>query len=230
VALAFAAEAVARRGRCLLALSGGSTPRRMFELLAEAPDRARMPWAHLELFWSDERAVPADHPSSNYRMAREALLDKLELAPERIHRMPAERRDLDAAARDHQAELARVAGVPASGAPPRLDLVLLGMGADAHTASLFPGTPALRERTRWVAPGRAPVEPFGRLTLTFPVLNAARCLLLLVAGADKAEPLAHVLEGERNPERWPCQGLAPADGRLLWLVDDAAASRLARTR
>jgi len=228
--IARADEAIEQRGRFLLALSGGSTPRRLFELLAAEPDRERVAWANVDFFWSDERAVDPDHPSSNFRMARESLLDKLAIAPARIHRMPAERADLDAVALEHQAALARVAGVSADGPPPRLDLVLLGMGTDAHTASLFPHTRALRERERWVVPGRAPVEPFDRLTLTFPVLNAARCLLVLVAGADKAAPLAEVLEGPRDPERLPCQSLQPSDGRLLWLVDASATSQLSHER
>jgi 6-phosphogluconolactonase len=221
--------AVAARGRCLLALSGGSTPRRLYELLAAPASRERIAWKQVELFWSDERAVAPEHASSNFRMAREALLEPLGIAREQIHRMPAERPDLDAAARAHQAELARVAGIPPDAAPPRFDLILLGMGADGHTASLFPDTAALCERERWIVPGRAPVEPHERLSFSFRTLNAARCLLLLVAGADKAETLARVLEGERDPRRFPCQSLAPSDGEILWLVDAAAASRLART-
>ena len=141
--------------------------------------------------------------------------------------MPAEGADLDVAARAHQEEIARITGVPADGAPPRLDLVLLGMGPDAHTASLFPGTPALGERERWVVPNRATVEPIDRLTFTFPMLDAAQHLLLLVAGASKAAPLAEVLEGKPDPTRLPCQGL-PRDSRVLWLLDQAAASRLTR--
>jgi len=185
-----------------------------------------MPWVHVEVVFGDERAVDPTHPASNFGMARETLLDAIDLAPEQIHRMPAERPDLDAAARDYQAELARVAGVAPDGAPPQLDVVLLGMGGDAHTASLFPGTPAARERERWVVPGRAPVAPFDRLTLTFPVLNTARCVVLLVRGADKAAVLADVLEGPRDPERLPCQSLQPSAGRVVWLVYHAAASQL----
>jgi 6-phosphogluconolactonase len=222
-----AVDAVERRGRFLLALSGGSTPRRLYSLLVDAPYRERIPWSKVELFWSDERAVDPDHPASNFRMAREVMLDKLELRREQIHRMPAEGPDLDAAARKHQEEIARITGVAAHGAAPSLDLVLLGMGPDAHTASLFPGTPALTERERWVVPNRAPVEPIDRLTFTFPMLEAAHRLLLLVAGASKAAPLAEVLEGKPDPTRLPCQSL-PRDSRVLWLLDQAAASRLTR--
>jgi 6-phosphogluconolactonase len=220
------AGTVRARGSCAIALSGGSTPRGLLELLAESPYRERTPWSDVEFFWSDERAVDPDHPASNFRMAREALLEKLEVPAERVHRMPAERADLDAAACDYQRELARTFGVPEDGPPPRLDLVLLGMGADAHTASLFPRTPALRERLRWVVPSRAPMEPCDRLTFTFPLINRARCVLFLVVGADKAAPLAEVLEGARDLDRLPSQRVDPEDGRLLWLVDEAAASRL----
>jgi 6-phosphogluconolactonase len=224
--VALAADAIQRRGRFWVALAGGSTPRPLYELLGGDPYRSRIRWSNVELFWSDERAVEPEHPASNFRMAREALLDRLDLRADQIHRMPGERKDLDAAACDHQAELARVAGISADGAPPRLDLVLLGMGSDAHTASLFPHTTGLSAGERWVVHNRAPVEPTDRLTLTFRTLNAARCLLLLIAGPSKAAPLAEVLEGERDPERLPCQSLAPAAGRMLWLIDQAAASRL----
>ena len=227
--VAAAADAIERRGRFWLALSGGSTPRRLYELLVEDRYRARIAWSKLELFWSDERAVAPDHPRSNFRMAREAMLDTLALRADQVHRMPAERGDLEAAAREHQAELARISGVPPDGAPPRFDVVLLGLGPDAHTASLFPGSGALAERERWIVHARASAEPVDRLTFTFPLLNAARLLLVLVAGASKAPALAEVLEGARDPERLPAQGLEPCDGRVLWLVDAAAAGGLKRS-
>jgi len=224
--VAVARQAVEARGRFFVALSGGSTPRRLYELLAESPYRERIRWSEVEFFWSDERAVDPDHPASNFRRAREALLQKVGVPPERIHRVQAERADLDAAAREYQRELARVFGVLEDGPPPRFDLVLLGMGADGHTASLFPRTLALREPLRWVVPSRAPVDPRDRLTFTLPLIDRARCVLFLVIGADKAAVLAEVLEGARDPERLPSQGVDPTDGRLLWLVDEAAASRL----
>lgn len=226
--VAAAADAIAQRGRFWLALSGGSTPRRLYELLVEPPYRERIDWSKAELFWSDERAVAPDHAASNFRMAREAMLDRLALRADQVHRMPAERADLDAAAREHQAELARLSGATPGGGPPRFDVVLLGMGPDAHVASLFPGSAALTERARWVVHGRASAEPSDRLTFTVPLLNAARLVLLLVAGASKAAALAEVLEGPRDPMRLPSQALDPQGGRLVWLVDAAAASRLTR--
>lgn len=219
-------ESIEARGRFLLALSGGSTPRRLYELLAGSPYRERISWADAEFFWSDERAVDPGHPASSFRMAREALLEKLGVPDERVHRMRAERADLAAAALDYQRELARMFRVPEDGPPPRFDLILLGMGADGHTASLFPRTPGLRERLRWVVPNRAPVDPRDRLTFTFTLINRARCVLFLVAGSDKAASLAEVLEGARDLDRLPSQSVDPAEGRLLWLVDEAAASRL----
>lgn len=224
--VAIARDALESRGRFRLVLPGGATPRRLLDLLASDAYRSRIAWADTDVFFGDERAVPPDDPTSNFRMAREALLAPLGIAAECIHRMRAERSDLDEAARDYQHELARVTDVSPSGPPPRLDLVMLGMGADAHTASLFPATKALHERERWVVPTRAPVAPFDRMTFTFSTINRARCVLFLVAGADKAAPLAEVLEGDRDPDRLPSQSVRPTDGRLCWLVDDAAASRL----
>src|SRR4051794_31669439 len=147
-----AIEASTERGRFTVALSGGSTPKRLYQFLADAPHRDRVDWSHVEVFWGDERCVPPEHPDSCYRMADEALLQKVPIPRDNIHRIQAENPDHDAAARDYQAEIARVFGVDPSGAPPVFDLVLLGMGPDGHTASLFPGNPVLRETTRWVAP------------------------------------------------------------------------------
>lgn len=169
---ALAAEAAAARGRVALALSGGATPRALFERLAAAP--AALPWNRADVFWADERGVPPDHPDSNYRMAKATLLDPLGLPPERVHRMAGEARDLERAAAAYEALMARVLGGTPGGAPPALDVVLLGMGADGHTASLFPGTAALRERRRWVVAHQVPSHDAWRLTLTYPVLAPAR--------------------------------------------------------
>lgn len=220
-----AREAVARRGSFTVALSGGSTPRRLYQLLAEAPYRNQVAWERVEFFWGDERAVPPDHPDSNYQLAAAALLSKLDVPPERIHRIQAERADRDAAARDYQVEIARVFGVAAEDPPPALDLVLLGLGDDGHTASLFPYSEGLRERRRWVV--RHFVERLGaeRITLTLPILNRAKEIRFLVAGAEKAPALRAVLEGPRDPERLPAQLVQPEAGRLIWLVDQAAASQ-----
>ena len=224
-----AAEALRARGRFSVALSGGATPRRLHEILAAPPFRDAVDWARVEFFQGDERGVPPDHADSNWGMACRTLLDPVGAPAERRHRMEAERADRDAAARDYERELAGVLGEGKDGAPPRLDLVLLGMGDDAHTASLFPGADALGERRRWVVPARSPRPPHERLTLTFPMIDRARCVLFLVAGAAKAEPLAAVLEGPSDPERLPSQRVAPTDGALLWIVDEAAAARLAKS-
>jgi 6-phosphogluconolactonase len=215
--------AVAARGRCDLALAGGRTPRRAYGLLAALPPGEGPPWEQVHVFFGDERHVPPDHPDSNFRMAREALLDAVPIPAGQVHRVRAEEVEAEAAARDYQADLRQALDL-APGALPRLDLVLLGMGADGHVASLFPGSAALAEARRLVTSGPAPRprDP-ERITLTLPVLNAAAAVLLLVSGADKAERVAEVLGG-RAPEL-PAGRLAPA-GELLWLLDQAAAARL----
>lgn len=221
-----ARDAVAARGVCHIALSGGSTPRRLFQLLVGRGADA-LPWRQLALWWGDERPVPPDHPDSNYRMAREALLDPAAafgLTAAQVHRIAAELGP-DAAAAGYEREL-----IGALGAPPRFDVVLLGMGPDGHTASLFPGSPGLGETARWVIanPVTSPLVHGSatRITLTAPAINAARHIRFLVAGADKAAALAQVIAGPRDP-RYPSQLVAPASGDLVWLVDDAAASALA---
>jgi 6-phosphogluconolactonase len=218
-------EAVAARGRFTVALSGGSTPKRLYQILASEPFRAQVDWGRIEFFWGDERCVPPDHADSNYRMAREAMLDHLPIPAEHIHRIEAEREDLDAAARDYEAVIARVFGVRAGGEPPNFDLALMGMGTNAHTASLFPHTKALDETSRWVVPNRVREINADRMTLTRPIFNRAREVLFVVAGADKAQPLAEVLAGPGDPKRLPSQSIQP-DGQLLWFVDAAAAARL----
>ncbi|MGH7169454.1 MAG: 6-phosphogluconolactonase, partial [Gemmataceae bacterium] len=180
-------EAVASRGRFTVALSGGSTPKRLYQLLAAEPFRSQVDWSRVEIFWGDERCVPPDHADSNYHMANEAMLAHLPIPAEHIHRIEAERSDRDASARDYEAVLARVFGVAAGAEPPAFDLILLGMGPDGHTASLFPHTKALDETKRWVVANPVPQLNTDRLTLTRPILNRAREVLFLVAGADKAE-------------------------------------------
>ena len=222
-----ASDAVAARGRFTVALSGGSTPKRLYELLAEPALRSQADWGRVEWFWGDERCVPPDDGDSNYHMAREAMLSRLPIPPGHVHRMEAERPDRDAAARDYQAVIARTFGHDADGPPPAFDLILLGIGPDGHTASLFPHNAALDETARWVVAVRdVPKPPPDRLTLTYPVLNAAYEVLFLVAGADKAGVLAEVLEGPADPKRLPSQGVRPDNGRLVWFVDRAAAARL----
>ena len=206
-----------------VALSGGSTPKLLFELLASPNFQGRVRWSNLHLFQVDERCVPPDDPQSNYRMIREALLESVPLPKENFHRMAAERPDREQAAREYAEELARVLR-PAPEEWPRLDLVFLGMGPDGHTASLFPGSQALEERTAWVTPNFAAKLDSFRLTLTLPVLNAAAHVIFLVAGADKAETLGQVLEGPEG--HFPAQLIQPARGRLSWFLDESAAHLL----
>jgi len=221
-----AAEALARAGRFTVALTGGSTPKLLYTLLATEPYRSRLPWPRTHVFWGDERCVPPDHKESNYRMAHEALLRHLPIPPAQIHRMRGEDPDPERAAAEYEHQL-RAAFQSQAGMPPRFDLVLLGMGADGHTASLFPHTEALREKQRWVVRNHVPKLQAHRLTLTAPVINAGATILFLVAGDEKAAALRDVLEGPADPGRLPAQLIRPTAGRLVWLVDRAAASRLA---
>lgn len=211
------AEALSRQESFSLALSGGNTPRALYRLLAEEY-RLRIDWHRVHFFWGDERYVPHDHPASNFRMARETLIDPLNLPPENIHPMPTDVANPDEAAHLYERQLRAFFGET-----PRLDLILLGMGADGHTASLFPGTSALQERTRWVTVGEAPVEPRVRLTLTLPVLNAAKAVYFLVTGADKAETVRRILVQQ---EPLPAALVSPTEGELLWWLDRDAASSI----
>ena len=224
-----AGEAVADRGRARIAISGGSTPKAVFKLLADPaqPWLARMPWDSLELYWVDERCVPPDHPDSNYRMIREALLDQVPLRPQQIHRIEGELNPEIAAGR-YESELRdsfRLEGAQM----PRFDLIALGMGADGHTASLFPYTVALHEMNRLVAANRVPQLDAWRITLTWPVIDHASSVFFLVTGADKAMILNEVLTGPRDPERLPSQLIWPVSGILTFILDKAAAALLPAT-
>jgi 6-phosphogluconolactonase len=225
-----AERAVAARGRARIAISGGSTPKAAFALLADAaqPWRERMPWDKLDLWWVDERCVPTDHADSNYRMTREALLDHVPLKPEQIHRMEGELTPEAAAAR-YEAELRdsfRLAGDEM----PRFDLVALGMGPDGHTASLFPYTAALHELGRLVVANHVEtVKDSWRVTLTWPAINRAAQVFFLIGGTDKALILQEVFMGARDPERLPSQLIAPVGGILTLLLDRAAAALLPAT-
>jgi 6-phosphogluconolactonase len=224
--VATAEEAVARDDRFTVALAGGSTPKRLYALLAAESYRTRLPWQKTHVFWGDERAVPPAHPNSNFGMTRATLLSRVPIPANQVHRMQAERADLDTAASEYEAEIARAFAAQPPDEPPAFDLILLGLGPDGHTASLFPYTPALRETRRWVASNYIPELKANRLTLTPPILNRASMILFLVSGADKASVLQTVLEGPPDPERLPAQLIRPMAGRLVWLVDQAAASRL----
>ncbi|MGB6721505.1 MAG: 6-phosphogluconolactonase, partial [Terracidiphilus sp.] len=191
------------------------------------PWRARMPWDRLELWWVDERCVPPGHPDSNYRMTREALLDHVPLAPEKIHRMEGELEPEAAAAR-YEAELRN--GFRLEGAEtPRFDLVQLGMGPDGHTASLFPHTAALSETSRLAVANHVENKDAWRITLTRPVINQGASVFFLIGGADKAQILNEVMTGPRDPERLPSQFIRPAGGILTLLLDKAAAGLLPAT-
>jgi len=205
------------------ALSGGSTPARLYELLA-SPNRT-IPWKHVHLFQVDERCVPPDHAESNYKMIRAALLQHILIPASNFHRMEAENADRDAASRQYAEEMARELH-PEKGEWPRMDLVFLGMGSDGHTASLFPGSAALAERELWVRPNYSERLRSFRLTLTYPVLNAAAQVIFLVAGADKAETLRNVFNGSKQEPGFPAEGIKPAKGQLSWYLDEAAAQLL----
>jgi 6-phosphogluconolactonase len=220
-----AQEAVAGRGRFTIALSGGSTPNSLFNLLATNA-RSVLPWDRTFFFWGDERHVPPTDPDSNYRMAYETMLSKIPVAAGNVFRMPAENPDADSAAREYEATLRKFFQME-PGQVPIFDLILLGMGPDGHTASLFPGTAGLQEKSRLVIANWVEKLKTSRLTLTLPVLNAARCVAFLVSGTDKAAVLRTVLEDEDAPaEQYPSKLVRPNNGRLVWLVDRAAASQL----
>lgn len=226
-----ARDAVVERGFFTVALAGGSTPRRMYELIAEqALGRAGIPWESVHFFFGDERTVPPEHVDSNYRMVREALLDHIPVPTENVHRIQGDHPDPESAAALYEFDLRGffVTRTALLGMFPRFDLVFLGLGADAHTASVFPGTTVIFEQHHWVKD--VFVEKFGqvRITLTPPVLNAARRVFFLVSGGDKAAAVEAVLESESDPGRFPAQIIRPREGLLTWLVDRAAASKLSR--
>jgi 6-phosphogluconolactonase len=217
-----AADAVRKSGRFCVALSGGSTPKSLYSLLATGKTAA-MPWDKTYFFFGDERHVPPDHPESNYRMANEAMLSKAPAA--NVFRVPAEMKDADAAASTYEQTL-RTFFRLGSGDFPRFDLILLGLGPDGHTASLFPGTSALAENKKLVIANWVEKFKTYRITFTFPVLNSAACVMFLASGADKAGILHEVLE---NPQAdLPSQRVRPTNGRLVWMVDQAAATGLSQ--
>jgi 6-phosphogluconolactonase len=218
-------DAVAQRGRFTITLSGGSTPKSLYNLLATNA-RATLPWDRMFFFFGDERHVPPTDAESNYRMTDETLLSKVPVAASNVFRIPAENPDADAAAAAYEESL-RQFFAPAPGAFPRFDLILLGMGPDGHTASLFPGTAGLKETSRFVIANWVEKFKTSRITLTLPVLNAARAVAFLVSGTDKAPALKAVLESDASGEEYPSKLVQPTDGRLIWLIDRAAASQLA---
>ncbi len=211
--------------RFTVALSGGSTPKALYGLLAAPPYVGQVPWERVHLFWGDERHVPPDDAESNYRMVQKTLLSKISIPAENVHRVRAELPDAASAARDYSDNLRGFFDLQPDEWP-RFDLVLLGLGPDGHTASLFPGTDALHNTTDVVT---APfVQKFNahRITMTAPALNNAAVVAFLVAGAEKADILRDVIAGPRLPDKLPAQLIAPTNGTLLWMLDEAAASKL----
>lgn len=217
-----AEECVSTRGRFAVALSGGSTPRRIYQLLSGEEFATRVEWPKVHVFFGDERCVPPNDEASNYHMAYESLLARVSIPTENVHRMIGEG-DAASNARLYEDELRVFFGDEEL---PRFDLVMLGMGKDGHTASLFPGSPALAESDAWVLANW--VEKIGayRLTLTSRVINNAAHVLFVITGAGKAERLLEVIEGARDPQRLPAQLIRPARGTLDWYIDEAAASKL----
>jgi 6-phosphogluconolactonase len=216
-------HAVRRAGRCSLALSGGDTPRPLYRLLG-SKYRDRIPWSQVHVFWGDERYVPADHADSNYRMARETLLSQVPCPVANIHPMPTHLPTPNAAAELYERTLREYFGPNG----PRFDLNLLGVGADGHTASIFPGSPALAARARWVLAVESSVTPASRLTLTLPALLESANLFVLVAGANKADAVGLALGSDAASIRSPAAALRRAHGRVIWWLDREAAGNLTR--
>jgi 6-phosphogluconolactonase len=218
-----ARQAVQAQDRFSVVLSGGHTPRRTYELLAQPPFRDQVPWAQVHVFWGDERCVPPDDARSNERMLRKALLDHVPVPPAQIHPIPCVQAPREAA-EQYEAVLHDFF----AGQPPRFDLIFLGLGENGHTASLFPNTPVLEEQKRWVAEVYVAEQDLYRVTLTAPIINQAAAVAFLVAGTAKARVLRAVLQGPSDPHRLPAQLIQPAQGALQWLVDQEAGSLVSR--
>lgn len=220
----------ARQGRAFsAALSGGTTPQKFLEILAQPEFSQRIQWDNVHLFQVDERCVPPDAAQSNYRMIHGALLGPIPSAADNFHRMKAEQEDRDAACAEYEAEIQEVLA-PSGTDLPNLALIFLGLGSDGHTASLFPSSPALSENAKWVRPNYVKKLKMHRLTLTYPVLNAASETIFLVSGSGKAEILRQVLEGPRKMEQYPAQGIQPTKGTVTWYLDRSAAHLLSASR
>lgn len=226
--LTISSHAIRQHGQCSLALSGGSTPRDTYQLLATPAYADRMDWSRIFVFWGDERCVPPDDPESNFYMAYEALLKHVPIPPQHIHRMRGEE-DPETGAAKYEADLRAFSAQDRSctGNGPCFDLNLLGLGENGHTASLFPGAPALAETQRWVVAQCVDATPPWRLTLTPHAINAARHIAFIVSGSHKASILAQVLKGPSQPEKLPAQLVQPTDGEVIWFIDQAAGRLLA---
>jgi 6-phosphogluconolactonase len=220
-----ASEAIRSAGRFTVALSGGSTPRVLYTRLASSGFAQRISWNHVHLFWGDERCVGPDHPESNYRMVRESLLAKINIPAENVHRMPGEK-EPQTAALEYEAEIKRFFDLSKDKLP-RFDLILLGLGEDGHTASLFPGSDALNETEHLVATTYVEKFTAHRLTLTLPVLKEGAEVAFLIAGASKAGIVKELLENEAAAKNFPAAMVEPRSGRLIWLLTaDAAPEKI----
>jgi 6-phosphogluconolactonase len=219
---ALAEQAVSSNGRFALALSGGRTPLRLYEILANAPFHDRIRWSSVHVFWGDERCVPASDLRNNAAKARRVLLDHVPVPSQQVHAIQSDLPSVQAAAQ-YEEELRNFF----DGRPPVLDLILLGFGDNGHTASLFPHTPALRESKRWVSDVYLADQEMYRVTLTAPLINQANQVVFLVSGADKATALHNALEGPYQPEVYPAQLIQPKTSSPVWLLDKAAAQKLA---
>lgn len=224
--LSVSQQAIQAHGRCLIALSGGSTPKTLYQVLATPEWNARFDWSRMVFLFGDERCTPPDHPESNFRMAQAELFQPLNIRPEQVYRMKGESDDATAAAQEYEATIRRLTNSPAPQVPV-LDLVLLGIGDDGHTASLFPGTAALQEEKRIVTVGQAPTGIRSRLTVTLGVLNHAAVVLFLVTGVGKAGIVRRILEPKSDEDRaLPAAKVSPKSGRLAWMMDQSAATQL----
>ena len=219
--------AIKERGIFTFVLSGGTTPRLLYEELAKEPYASRVDWQHTHLFWGDERCVPSDNPDSNFSLALQTLISKVDVPPSNIHRIPAATGSPKPVAADYETTLREffqaTAGSDPSTSFPSFDLVLLGIGGDGHTASLFPGDAALEERTSWVVAveGSSASPPVPRITLTFPVINEAKCVLFLVSGSNKLKVLQEILNNPHTAT-YPAAHVQPS-GNLLWFIDEGLA-------
>lgn len=228
----FANERVHKSGLFTIVLSGGKTPKSLYENLAAPPYAAKIPWPHIHLFWGDERCVPGDHPESNFSMAFRALISRVPIPSQNVHRIPAEIEPPEDAAKTYEKilrEFFRSSNTHSNfphggGLFPSFDLILLGVGGDGHTASLFPGDQALEETKRWVTAVRTPhgSPPVARITLTLPLINRGRCIVFLVSGSGKREVLRSILDDPDSAARRYPAARVSTDGRVVWLIDDEA--------
>lgn len=224
--LSLGQRAISAQGHFRVGLSGGSTPEALYRLLAHQPLRHQLEWSRVDFFFGDERCVPPDHRESNFHMANESLFRPLGIHPDHIQRIEGELDDPEYAAGRYEAVIRKQFGIPIPSVP-RFDLILLGLGEDGHTASLFPGTRAVQERTRLVVPSTSPKGIRQRITFTTPLINGAETVLFLVSGAAKAVPVQGILQPRQEEAReFPGSLIHPARGRLVWLLDRAAASKL----